>query len=68
MADLNKIFDVHVGVLTVIENELQRLHHDLQTGNGDTDVVQEQICNLHSELARLSEQLGDMELELIEKE
>jgi septal ring factor EnvC (AmiA/AmiB activator) len=58
------IHDVHIATLQVIENELQRLHHDLRVSAGDDDETQSQINNLHEELARLSEQLGDAEVEL----
>ncbi len=59
----NSIYDVHIAALQVIENELQRLHHDLRVSAGDDDVTQEQITELHNELARLSESLGDAEIE-----
>lgn len=56
------IYDVHIANLQVIENELQRLHHDLRVSAGDDDETQSQIDNLHRELARLSKQLADAEV------
>ena len=57
------IYDVHIAALQVVENELRRLHQTLREGNGDDDTTQDQIANLHAELARLSESLGDAEIE-----
>jgi hypothetical protein len=58
------IYDVHIEVLKVIDNELNRLHVTLtKQNNGDDDVTQEQITTLINELVRLSEQLGDAEVE-----
>lgn len=57
------VFDVHIALLQLIENELLRLHNDLSMSNGDDDTTQSQIGELHSELARLSEQLADAEVE-----
>lgn len=57
------IFDVHIATLKVIENQLVRLHKALNSGDGDTDVTQEQITQLQDELCRLSESLGDAEIE-----
>lgn len=57
------IHDVHIAALQVIENELERLHKSMQMADGDVDVMQEQIGNLHDELVRLSEALGDAEIE-----
>jgi cob(I)alamin adenosyltransferase len=58
------IHDVHIEVLKAIDNELNRLHTTLaKQNNGDDDVTQEQITTLIDELVRLSEQLGDAEVE-----
>lgn len=57
------IHDVHIATLQVIENQLARLHKTLERGDGDDDVTQEQITQLQDELCRLSESLGDAEIE-----
>lgn len=57
------IYDVHIATLQVIDNQLARLHETLRLGDGDDDVTQEQITQLQEELARLSESLGDAEVE-----
>lgn len=57
------IFDVHIATLQVIENQLVRLHKALNCSDGDTDVTQEQITQLQDELCRLSEALGEAEIE-----
>ena len=59
----NTIHDVHIATLQVIDNQLARLHTALRSGDGDDDVTQEQITQLQEELARLSESLGDAEIE-----
>lgn len=58
------IHDVHISTLQVIENQLARLHKTLERGDGDDDVTQEQITQLQDELCRLSESLGEAEIEL----
>jgi len=57
------IFDIHIATLEVIERQLERLHKALFNGDGDTDVTQEQITQLQDELCRLSQSLGDAEIE-----
>lgn len=58
------IHDVHIEALRVIDRELERLHVTLsKNNNGDDDVTQEQIGTLIEELTRLSESLGDAEVE-----
>ena len=57
------IHDIHIATLQVIENQLTRLHRALERGDGDDDVTQEQITQLQDELCRLSESLGDAEIE-----
>lgn len=59
----NSIYDVHIATLQVIDNQLTRLHQTLLRGDGDDDVTQEQITQLQEELARLSQSLGDAEVE-----
>jgi DnaJ-domain-containing protein 1 len=59
----NSIYDVHIAVLQTLDNELVRLHNALSFEHGDVDVTQEQITQVIEELARLSEQLGDAEIE-----
>lgn len=58
------VFDLHIETLKVIDNQLKRLHDALNRGDGDDDVTQEQITQLQDELCRLSEQLGDAEVDL----
>lgn len=59
------IHDVHIETLRIIDRELERLHVTLtKQANGDDDVTQEQIGTLIDELVRLSESLGDAEVEL----
>lgn len=58
------VFDLHIETLKVIDNQLKRLHDALNRGDGDDDVTQEQITQLQDELCRLSEQLGDVEVDL----
>ena len=57
------IFDVHIETLRVMERQLERLHKALFNADGDTDVIQEQITQLQDELCRLSQSLGDAEIE-----
>ena len=57
------IYDVHISTLQVIENQLARLHETLRLGDGDDDVTQEQITQLQDELCRLSQSLGDAEIQ-----
>lgn len=63
--DKNQVFNLHINLLQVIENELGRLHANLNIGAGDEDTTQEQISNLHEELSRLSESLNEIEATLI---
>lgn len=62
------IHDIHIATLQVIENQLERLHASLQRGDGDDDVTQEQITQLQDELCRLSESLGEAEIEIDSRE
>lgn len=58
------IYDVHIETLKAIDAELNRLHITLsKQNNGDDDVTQEQISTLVNELVRLSEALGEAEIE-----
>ena len=60
----NTIHDVHIATLQTIDKELDRLHLSMsRADNGDDDVTQEQIGALIDELVRLSESLGDAEIE-----
>lgn len=52
--------NVHVATLAIIDRELARLHQTLREGNGDDDVTQDQINNLHEQLIDLSERLTDV--------
>lgn len=57
------IYDVHIAALQTLDKELERLHKTLNYGDGDDDTTQEQITQIISEIARLSEQLADAETE-----
>lgn len=58
----SSVYDIHIATLQVIENQLVRLHRALERGDGDDDVVQEQITHLQEELVRLSASLSDVEI------
>lgn len=62
------IHDLHIATLQVIENQLERLHGSLQRGDGDDDTTQELIGQLQDELVRLSESLGNAEIEMAQGE
>lgn len=57
------IFQLHIEALKIIHAELDRLHTQIERGDGDSDTAQEQLGELQGELIRLSNALSDKECE-----
>ena len=62
-ADQADIFDLHIQVIKSIDEEMQRLHELIQRGDGNEDVSQDQLDDLHQELIRLSISFSHKECE-----